>query len=197
MAQACCVSRLEKSHSDSVRLENPNRTLTVRNYFPSPAPIFPLSLTLSLSLSLSHTSRSLVFSLKLQFCFTYTCYSALEVMRILGRRLFCEPLQACARPLQGELTGISPRLGEALTRTHWDLNHHYWSPLFICLFPLKTWRVGDIALARACLRVCVFVGWCRCVCIHSLRAVLRDGAEAGFFSVFYTSLLVRTTVTSL
>lgn len=50
MAPACCVSHLEKSHSNSVRLENLNQTLTVCNYFPSPTPIFLLSLTPPLSL---------------------------------------------------------------------------------------------------------------------------------------------------
>lgn len=112
-------------------------------------------------------------------------------MRILGERLFCEPLQAHVRPPQGELTGISPRLGGAFARTHRDLNHRYWSPLFICLFPLKTRQIGGITSA------CVSAGWYRCVCIFSLRVVLEDGAEAAFSFLIYASLLVLTTLTSL
>lgn len=35
MALACSVSRLEKSHTNSIQQKNPNQTQTVRNYFPN------------------------------------------------------------------------------------------------------------------------------------------------------------------
>lgn len=62
-APACCVSRLEKSHSNSVRLEKPNWS-AVHNYFPSPN-LF--SCFLSLHCPLSPASRSLFFSLSCSF----------------------------------------------------------------------------------------------------------------------------------